>query len=328
VRESTNNPVNRPDKAIRVGLAVNAGPSLGYGHAVRCQRIARELPGEVAIYPLSEVCRRYFESTGFETAIWDSKSEVLPPLMLTDLRESHPVTDAIRNQGSMHVSIHDMGLAQCHSDVAIDGSVAQVVPYSTRPDQMLFLGPRYMITRPVVRAAAVDIEDTVLVTVGGGASAEFARRIADQLQPLGLRVVTTAGLGSNLRTPPTPFAEIERAMARCRFAISAAGTTLYDLLASGVPTIAVAVDRLQLRTADEFQELGATASAGLLDRLSSGELLDRCRDLLGNDDLLSRMVSTGRSLVDGKGLSRVVDIVRNPGRDIWNLNQTQTSTVC
>jgi len=318
----------RVSERYRIGLAVNAGPSLGFGHAVRCLRIARALKGETAIYPISEVCRRFFEASGFESRILDWKYEALPPIMITDLREVHPITQTIRNQGSVHVSIHDMGLAQCPSNIAIDGSVAHVVSYSPHPDQTLFLGPRYMITRPVERAAAADIKDTVLVTVGGGASADFARRIADQLQPLGIRVITTTGFGSNPRNPPTPDSEIEHAMSTCRFAISAAGTTLYDLVASGVPTIAVAGDRMQLRTAERFQESGVTVSAGLLDRLSSGELLDRCRELIGNDSLVSQMISTGRDLVDGKGLSRVVEIIGNPGRELWKQHQTQTSTLC
>lgn len=323
--ESSNGRVRR----FTIGLVVNAGPSLGYGHAIRCQRIARAFGGEAAIFPVSEVCRRFFESTGFGQAIQDWKSDEFPPMMVTDLREPHPVCDAILDQGPAYVSILDMGLAQCRSDIVIDGSVANAVPYSCIEGQSLFLGPRYMITRqPVVRTSARDIEDTVLISVGGGAGAEFAKRIAEQLQPLGLRVVTTSGFGSNPRTPPTPDSEIERAMARCRFAISASGTTLYDLLASGVPTIAFAVDRFQLQTADEFQELGAVLSAGLLDRLTPGELLDRCRELLGNGPLVSRMVSIGRNLVDGKGLSRVVDIVGNPGREIWKTRQTQTSSVC
>jgi len=317
-----------PAGTFRFGLAVNAGPSLGFGHAVRCRRIAHAFKGAVAIYPTSEVCRRFFEASGFDSEIRDWKTETLPPVVITDLREAHPIIAAIRNQGSMHVSIHDMGLAQCHSNIAIDGSVAHVVPYSPHPDQTLFLGPRYMITRPVTRAAAAEIENTVLVTVGGGASADFARRIADQLHPLGIRVIATAGFGSNPRKLPTPDSEIEHAMSTCRFAISAAGTTLYDLLASGVPTISVSVDRMQLRTAEEFQHLGATVSVGLLDRLSSSELLDRCRELLGNNSLVTKMVSSGRDLVDGKGLSRVVDIVGNPGKEIWKLNQTQTSTLC
>jgi spore coat polysaccharide biosynthesis predicted glycosyltransferase SpsG len=249
--------------------------------------------------------------------------------MVTDLRESHALTRSILEQDVEHISIHDMGLAQCQSHIAIDGSIAIAVPYEPDPRQSLFLGPRYMITRPPVsRAPASGLEDTVLVTLGGGASAEFACRLADQLQPLGLRVVTTPGFGSNPHRPMTPDSEIVRTMARCRFAISASGTTLYDLLASGVPSIAVAVDRLQLQTADAFQSLGAVSSAGLLDRLSSGELLDRCRELLGNPELVSRMVSSGQKLVDGQGLRRVAEIIGNSGREIWKTPQTQTSTVC
>ena len=308
---------------------VNAGPSLGYGHAVRCQRIARAFRGEAAIFPISETCRRFFEATGFGASIADLKSEEYPAVMVTDLRESHAITSTIRAHGSIHVSIHDMGLTQCRSDVAIDGSVTNLVPYSPSTDQAIFLGPRYMVTRePVIRAAKADFENTVLVTVGGGASAEFAFRIAEQLKPLGLRVLTTAGFGPRLRSSPTPDSEIEHAMATCRFAISAAGTTLYDLLASGVPTIAVAVDRLQLRTAEEFQELGAAVSAGLLDRLSPGELLDRCKQILADEPMVSRMVAAGQNLVDGKGLQRVVEIIENPGRDKWKIHQTQTSSVC
>ena len=313
---------------FQIGLAVNASLSLGFGHAVRCRRIARAFDGHAAIYPLSEACRRFFEASGFGSEILDWRSDALPAVMVTDLREAHPITHAIRSQGSVHISIHDMGLAQCLSDIAIDGSVANVVPYAHHQDQKLFLGPSYMITRPVTRAAAADIEDTVLVTAGGGASAEFARRIADQMIPLGIRVVPTTGFSSNPRNPPTPDSQIEHAMATCRFAISAAGTTLYDLLASGVPTISVAVDRIQLRTAEEFQQLGATVCAGLLDRLSSSELLDRCREMLGNKILVSQMVSTGRNIVDGKGLSRVIDIIENPGRETWKQHQTQTSTLC
>jgi hypothetical protein len=74
--------------------------------------------------------------------------------------------------------------------------------------------------------------------------------------------------------------------------------------------------------------MGATVSAGLLDRLSSSELLDRCREMLGNPFVVSQMVSTGRGIVDGKGLSRVVEIIENPGKELWKQHQTQISTLC
>lgn len=318
MRESTNR--------FRIGLVADARAELGYGHAVRCLRIARAFQGDAAIYPMSEECRRFFKDAGLDASICDWKNEVFPGLMITDLRESYAVTEAIQQQGSIHVSIRDMGLAQCRADIAIDGSVATAIPYAQDPTCALFLGPRYMITRPTVaRMPEKEIENTVLVTLGGGASADFSKQIAEKLWPLGLRVVTTAGFHSGAHLSDS---EIEHAMATCRFAISTAGTTLYDLLASGVPTIAVSLDPLQLRTADTFHDLGATVSAGILDRISSSELLDRCREFLGKSSLVSQMVSAGQKLVDGNGLSRVVEIVRNPGREIWKIHQTLTSTAC
>src|SRR5438034_1363997 len=46
----------------RIGIVVDAGPSLGYGHAVRCLRLANALADDAAVivYPLSEICRDFF----------------------------------------------------------------------------------------------------------------------------------------------------------------------------------------------------------------------------------------------------------------------------
>jgi spore coat polysaccharide biosynthesis predicted glycosyltransferase SpsG len=301
-----------------IGIVVDAGPSVGYGHAVRCVRLAGALAAEqrVEFYPLSVACQEFVESSGFSTA----KDSEFPPLVITDLREAHGITAAIRGQGSRHISIHDLGLGQCRSDVAIDGSVTRLFPYAPDKDRILFAGPEYMITRqPVAREKSID---TVLVTVGGGSTAAAADRIAEELFSIGLRPVTTRGfIGSRPMSDP----EFADAMATCRFAVSGPGVTLYDLLASGVPTIAVAFDRIQLRTADAFHEQGAVLSAGVWDRLSQTALLKCCLEMLQNRALVQRLSETGRILVDGNGLSRVVEIVR---RQLWLTKQEKTFTAC
>ena len=305
-----------------LGLVVDAGPQLGYGHAVRCLRLARALKGtsELAIFPQSSECKTFFEKEGF-TDLREPGSP-FPPLVVTDLREAHGIFARIRAQGSLHVSIHDLGLAQCSSDVAIDGSIVQLFPFSACKHRAVFLGPDYTIARPpVVRTGA---RDTVLVTLGGGASAQATSRIASDLAPLGLRTVSVGGFGSS-STLPEPA--LEDAMSRCLFAVSASGTALYDLLASGIPTIAVALDPLQLRTADAFQEIGAALSAGLINRLSPAGLLARCNELLGNHSLMSRMVAAGRRVVDGKGLDRVVGILDQLRRDLWSMKQARTFSI-
>jgi spore coat polysaccharide biosynthesis predicted glycosyltransferase SpsG len=312
------------DVGCSIGMIVDAGKRLGYGHAVRCVRLAAALRDfcKVAFYPISQSCAEFLASASPTSDIRYPTSDIssLPPLVITDLREPHGISALIHRHGSRHMSIHDLGLAQCRSDAAIDGSVMRLFPYLKDKDRELYVGPQYTITRkPVERR---EVGDTVLVTLGGGATAEFSGRIAEFISVLGLKVIATRGFAAG---SPTEESEIETAMATCRFAVSTAGTSIYDLLASGVPTIAVAFDTLQLRTADACQELGAVLSAGLLQRLSPSALLGCCREILSNQPLTHRLSHAGQMLVDGKGLSRVVEIAR---RQLWLTTQPKTYIPC
>ncbi|HEY2382962.1 MAG TPA: hypothetical protein VGK48_17435 [Terriglobia bacterium] len=302
----------------QVGIVVDAGPQLGYGHAMRSVRLARALSRRqpVVFFPLSENCREFIEASGFTT----TASSAFPPVVITDLREAHGITASIRRQGSTHISIHDLGLGQCHSDVAIDGSITRLFPYAADKDRALFLGPQYMITRETVNRG--KLKDTVLVTFGGGSTSQFALKISEELWRMGLMPITTRGF---IGTTPMSDAEFADAMATCRFAISGSGPTLYDLLASGVPTIAVAFDRIQLRTADAFHEHGAVLSAGPVRRVSSDDLVRYSTEMLENRPMIQRLSQAGPTLVDGKGLSRVVEIIR---RQIWLTSQVKTFTAC
>ncbi len=310
--------------STKVGIIVDAGSTLGYGHAVRCLRLAAALDIEslITFYPMSESCASFLQEMSPNAEIRSPKSEMssLPPVVVTDLRETHGITAAIRRNGSRHISIHDLGLAQCQSDVVVDGSVTRLFPYTKEKERTLYLGPKYMITRkPVTRGKS---SDTVLVTFGGGSTSNLAQKVSEEVWKAGLTPVSTRGF---VGTAPMSDEEFAQTMATCRFAISGSGVTLYDLLASGVPTIAVAFDRLQLRTADAFHERGAVLSAGLIQRLSPGMLQGLCMEMIENRSLIQRLSEAGQMLVDGKGLSRVVDIVR---RQLWLISQMKTYSVC
>ena len=102
----------------RLGIIVDAGPMLGYGHVVRCLRLANALArhADIILYPLSECCREFLVSAATDARfeIRNSKFEInsLPPLVITDLREAHGITATIRRHRSRHISIHDLGLAR------------------------------------------------------------------------------------------------------------------------------------------------------------------------------------------------------------------------
>ena len=309
----------------RIGIIVDAGPTVGYGRVLRCLRLANALTrhAAVAFYPLSEHCREFLTSaeTNPKCEIHDSPfvAKSLPPLVVTDLREAHGITATIRGHHSRHISIHDLGLAQCRSDVAIDGGITRLFPYAAVKNRALYAGPQYMITRaPVTRATPTD---TVLITFGGGSRWTYAQRISAEMDRIGLRPVMTGGFAGSVTMSEE---ELARAMSTCRFAISAAGPILYDLVASGVPTIAVAFDRIQLRTAEAFHERGALFSAGLAENASAPVVLGHCLELLENGPLVKRITEIGQTLVDGNGLSRVVEIVR---RESW-LTGNKTRICC
>jgi spore coat polysaccharide biosynthesis predicted glycosyltransferase SpsG len=312
------------DGGCEIGIVVDAGPTLGYGHAVRCVRLAEALKAEMRVifYPLSEDCETFLREASPTSTFRNPQSDIdfLPAVVITDLREANTITLAIQRQGVRHISIRDLGLAQSTSDVAIDGAITRIFPYPPAKDRTVCLGPQYMITRTPVERKKVT--DTVLLTFGGGSTASFAYKISEKVRRLGLKPVVTRGFtGSSFMTDD----EFNYAMSTCVFAISGSGVSLYDLLASGVPTIAVAFDRLQLRTADAFHEQGAVLSAGLVERVTSETLLHYGRGILDNRSLVQEMTETGKMLVDGKGLSRIVEITR---RELWLSSRTETFTAC
>jgi spore coat polysaccharide biosynthesis predicted glycosyltransferase SpsG len=320
------------DVGFRIGIVVDAGPSIGYGHAVRCVRLGRALQSEAQViyYPLSDACERFLHEEASESEIRSPKSDVDCPVVISDLREPRPL------KAERLISIHDLGLSQCKSDVVIDGSITQVFAYPHDRSRKYFVGPEYMITRD--RVTRGELKPVVLVSLGAAACAASGRAVVDSLNLLGLHVVTSHELSASVR-PKDP--ELTRAIATCAFAVSTAGGSLYDLLASGVPTIAVAVNRLQLRTAMAFQERGAVICAGMIESLSSADLLRCSAEILKNFSLAQQLASRGQELVDGKGLSRVLEIVRGIGmprradvpnstrrRHVWLKKQDATYTNC
>ena len=306
-------------KVADIGFVVDAGPGVGYGHVVRCLRIAEGLTRDAKIdfYPLSEPCARFLSDRDFSVR-FDNQPH-FPALVVSDLCRVHPVTDMIRSQGCQHISIRDLGLAQCDSDVVIDGSITQAIPYDRMPDRKMFVGPDYTVVDPWQQQRS-KADDEVFVTLGGGVDSEYLSTVVNALADQGFKVCATQGFDttpSNSTIPRNPLVrwihnrdEIHQAVSRCLFAISNAGISLYEMLAAGVPTIALSADELQLKTAVAFEERGAVENAGVMSALHPNEVVERAREMRETPSLMNRLAEAGRRLVDGQGLFRVREIVR------------------
>jgi len=190
----------------------------------------------------------------------------------------------------------------------------------------LLLGPAYAMLRDeFARSSAppratVARADNLLVTMGAAdddnVSAVIATAIAQLADPA-LRVRLVVGPsnrhGDSLRQqisdsrieliPATR--DMASLMQWADLAISAAGSTSYELCCMGVPSILVIVADNQQGVAGALGAAGAAINVGWHNRLESSELSATLARVRADTSLRRELAERARSMVDGKGSQRV-----------------------
>lgn len=207
---------------------------------------------------------------------------------------------------------------------------AEAIPYELPARCTSLLGPRYALLRPEFLVPGLRRERQpervarVVVTMGGadpsnhtGAALE-ALAAAHAAQP-GFTVTAVVGAANpNLATLraqvaalPLPVElavapeDMPGLLAGADLAISAAGSTLWELAYLGVPTVAVVIADNQRAAASALAARGAVA-------LAEEERLEvPMKRLLAEHRERDSVAATGRMLVDGQGAARVVAALVN-----------------
>lgn len=92
-------------------------------------------------------------------------------------------------------------------------------------------------------------------------------------------------------------------------AITAGGNTHIERLCAGVPGIVINQLMHQAKISQKIAELGATVDLGFYKNVNSESILGAFNTLVENKDMRKHMSEYGRSLVDGKGIERVSNII-------------------
>lgn len=177
---------------------------------------------------------------------------------------------------------------------ARDGSIERVLVTtgSTDPDGFV----------PAFLSAAIgeaSLEAVEFVAVAGGMFDE--EEVADMERLAGscrrVRVVRGA----------TDLAPL---MGECDAAVSAGGTTVYELAAAGVPAVVFSMVPEQVQGAESMGALGAIRYAGPMGG-RPGEAARRCVDLIGGlaaDPVAARRLALrAHALIDGNGAERIAE---------------------
>lgn len=103
--------------------------------------------------------------------------------------------------------------------------------------------------------------------------------------------------------------KIWKEFSRSDLAISNAGSTLFELAIMGVPTICLAAVKHQIPYAEAFAKRGFAKNMGYGKKITQKAILDAALSILFDRNLRKKMSRAGSTIVDGKGLSRVIGVI-------------------
>ena len=253
---------------------------------------------------------------------------------------------ALKGAGLRVLFLDDYRHARHYSaDLVLNQNVgASAAIYEDREAQTrLLLGPRYALLRREFAAwrqwnrEILSSCHRVLVMMGGSDPENLTARAIEALalgRVDGLEVTVIvggssphlaainlsaarSGLSIKVQKDASNTAEF---MAAADVAISAAGSTCWELCLLGLPALLVDVASNQTALAKELDRRGCAVHAG--DRtVSIGQLAAQLQRLIGSRELRQSLSSRSRELVDGNGARRVASVLR--GTEGWQLRRVR-----
>jgi UDP-2,4-diacetamido-2,4,6-trideoxy-beta-L-altropyranose hydrolase len=239
--------------------------------------------------------------------------------------------EAVRSAGYRSLVVDDFAhLPEYHADVLLNQNIqADSLTYRVDPDTRMLLGTRYTILRQefeVWRGSQRPISDLgrkVLVVMGGSDPDNVTLKVLNALQEVEKvdfesRIVlgpASAHLESLIQEAQTPSAKIQvfknvtdmpGLMAWADIAVSAGGSSIWELAFMGVPTIGISRAAQELKLL-ECVKSGIVVNLGDFRELEPPTIGQALVDLALDKEKRTMMSTKGKNIVDGLGAARILD---------------------
>jgi UDP-2,4-diacetamido-2,4,6-trideoxy-beta-L-altropyranose hydrolase len=243
---------------------------------------------------------------------------------------------AIRSAGYRLLLIDDIAhLPVYHADILLNpGIKAHQFSYVCDSATKLLFGPQYVLLRTEFltrREWPREISQAarkVLLTMGGSDPDNVTLKVIRALQLVaipGLEVRIIVGSENphleSLRHAIqystchfqllTHVTDMPDHLAWADMAVSAGGSTCWELAYMGVPTMVLVLADNQTMNAKGFEQAGMAINLGMFDQVSDVRISDALLSLLNDSEKRRRMSCACQEVVDGRGCSRVVQAIFN-----------------
>jgi UDP-2,4-diacetamido-2,4,6-trideoxy-beta-L-altropyranose hydrolase len=257
-------------------------------------------------------------------------------LVLDGYRLDYKYQQAVQESGSKVLVIDDIASAESYcADMILNQNVhADDKMYrNRRSSTKLLLGTKFVLLRHefahklIHRYKVREAGRRVLITMGGSDPCNISGRILRAFESIvveGLEVIVVAGPANfhveSLRTliatsthkvhlaqDPKSLLEL---MLWTDMAVSAAGSTIWELCRVGVPSLLITFAENQCSGARELAQRAIAVNLGDAEEVNDRDIAREITDMLLSYQRRRRMSELGSALVDGAGRKRVVAAMR------------------
>jgi len=203
--------------------------------------------------------------------------------------------------------------------------------YKSNCHTRLLLGPAYFIFRDeFIKAAKMTREikqcaQNLLVTIGGSDPLQITQKVSRAITRLdtrflNLQVVIGPGFTALAKQEVEEIFKnyhgdykivmgsdnMARLMLWADLVVTGGGLTKYEAAVIGTPNIAISHHEEEAKNTDEFAKGGSTRHLGLVSQVTEEEIASAIEKLLKDQALRAEMSASGRRMVDGGGVERII----------------------
>ena len=243
---------------------------------------------------------------------------------------------SIKELGKKLLLIDDNGCAShYYADVVLNQNIhASEKLYSKRePNTSLLLGTRYALLREEFliwqgwKRQIPELAQNILVTLGGSDPENVTKKIYDAIIQLEFSQLNVIIIAANNQYSHQMKCFVEKSkvnielksnvektsdlMAWADIAISAGGTTTWELAFMGLPMITIAIADNQCQVVEELSKDRVAVNAGWHKDITPSMIAENISELICDRKKRSEMSQRAQALVDGNGADRVLKALRS-----------------
>ncbi|MDA8326253.1 MAG: UDP-2,4-diacetamido-2,4,6-trideoxy-beta-L-altropyranose hydrolase [Nitrospiraceae bacterium] len=331
---------------MRLVIRADATAQMGTGHLMRCLALGQAWKdrGGEAVFVSYEESKNLLEKIKREFRVYRLSNAETETAMSKILTEENPdwvaldgyhfdgeCQKAVKMAGPRLLYIDDYApLEHYYADIILNQNFgAEELKYAAEPYTRTLAGTRYALLRREFlkysgfRRETPDIAAKILVTMGGADAENFTLKILRALglidEPLQVKIiigasnphcesiVKEAGKAGHAAEILKSVENMAPLMAWADLAVSAGGSTIWELAFMGLPALIGIVAENQEKSVNLLREDGIYPSCGWIKDKTAKELAGMIEALIKDKDLRLEMSKRARRMVDGKGADRVID---------------------